>query len=77
MSMDGQEGQVEPLAIHPDYQRKGLGRAILTEGLRRLHAYGVRKAHIEVDCDNPAAISLYESVGYKPDYRVLFHGKEF
>jgi ribosomal protein S18 acetylase RimI-like enzyme len=77
MSMDGQEGQIEPLAVHPAYHRKGLGRALLTEGLRRLHTHGARNAHIEVDCDNPAAISLYELIGYKPDYQVLFHGREF
>src|SRR5687768_17359439 len=69
MSIGREQGQVEPLAVHPDYQRIGLGRAILTEGLRRLRVYGAQKAHLEVDCDNPAAISLYESVGYKPDYR--------
>lgn len=39
-------GMFEPVATHPEHQRKGLGRAALLEGLRRLKALGAEKAYV-------------------------------
>jgi ribosomal protein S18 acetylase RimI-like enzyme len=51
---------VEPLATVPAHRRLGLGRALLTEGLRRLHRMGATRAF--VGGFGPAANALYESV---------------
>jgi mycothiol synthase len=71
------EGQIEPMGVHPDYERLGLGRALLTESLRRLHDHGAATSHIEVYNDNPAARHLYESVGYRVTHRVWKYVREF
>jgi ribosomal protein S18 acetylase RimI-like enzyme len=54
-------GQIEPLGVHPDYQRLGLGRAVLLEGVRRLQAEGAATASIDTYKYNDPALALYQS----------------
>lgn len=63
-------GTFEPVATHPALQRRGYGRALLLDGLRRFAAAGMTYAIVGVDVDNPGAEALYRSVGFRPD-RVL------
>jgi ribosomal protein S18 acetylase RimI-like enzyme len=53
-------GYFEPVGTSPDYQRRGLGRAIMTEGLRRLKRMGALYATVAGYSE--AAIGLYRSV---------------
>jgi mycothiol synthase len=55
----------EPVGTHPDFLRKGLGRAVMLEGLRRLQQSGMRQAIVSTYEDNQAAIKLYESTGFQ------------
>jgi mycothiol synthase len=50
----------EPVATVPDHQRRGLGKAVMTEGLRRLQRMGAVAA--SVSGYSPAANALYRSV---------------
>jgi mycothiol synthase len=60
------EGHVDLLGTRPGYRTRGLGRAMLLEGLRRLQAAGVQVARIGVDAANPSGAGrLYESVGFR------------
>ncbi len=61
----GTHGQVEPLAVHPDYQQRGLGRALLLELFRRLQASGARRVSVEAYADEAAPRALYEAVGFR------------
>jgi len=63
-------GTFEPVATHPDLHRRGFGRALLMDGLRRFAAAGMTYAIVGVEVDNPSAEALYRSVGFRPD-RVL------
>jgi ribosomal protein S18 acetylase RimI-like enzyme len=53
-------GYFEPVATVPDHQRRGLGRALLTEGLRRLKRMGATRALVAGY--GVAANGLYQSV---------------
>ena len=52
-------GNFEPVGTHVEYQRMGLGRALLMEGFRRMARYGVTRSFM--DSDN----EFYRKVGFK------------
>lgn len=59
-------GVFEPVGCHPDFQRRGLGKAVMTEGLRRLHALGATTAYVGSGSkeQSPAANALYDGLGF-------------
>jgi len=56
-------GLFEPVGTNPDYWRKGLAKALIKEGFKRLKALGAEKAY--VDSYEEPAHSLYENAGFK------------
>ena len=56
-------GVFEPVGTHPDYQRLGLGKAMLIEGLRRLKDIGASCAYVESFGDDRKA--FYNSAGFE------------
>lgn len=71
-----QEGWVALLFTHPDFQRRGLARAMLLHGLDRLKDLGMDIAKIGVDAQNPfGARRLYESVGFEYLYTNIAYVK--
>ncbi|MFZ2098730.1 MAG: GNAT family N-acetyltransferase [Anaerolineales bacterium] len=66
----------EPVGTHPDFQRRGLGRAVLLEGLHRLQEHGMQSAIVSVLEDNLAAIKLYESVGFQVEKQLGTYEKD-
>lgn len=58
-------GLFEPVATHPDFQRLGLGKAVMAEGLRRMKAAGMKQAILGFDPNNVAARALYTSLGFR------------
>jgi ribosomal protein S18 acetylase RimI-like enzyme len=57
-------GLFEPVGVLPGFQGLGLGRALMTEGLRRLQRLGMRTAMVEYDATNTAAAALYRQIGF-------------
>jgi ribosomal protein S18 acetylase RimI-like enzyme len=70
-------GQIEPLGVHSDYRGLGLGRSILSEGLRRLSLCGADRVFVETDRYRNAALGLYEEVGFRPLHEVLVYRKDY
>jgi ribosomal protein S18 acetylase RimI-like enzyme len=70
-------GQIEPLGSHKDFRRYGLGRAALSEGLRRLQSLGVQKILVETDNYRNAAFKLYESFGFETKQDVHVYRKDY
>ncbi|MFW9991659.1 MAG: GNAT family N-acetyltransferase [Candidatus Odinarchaeota archaeon] len=66
----GMKGQEElSFGIHPDHRRKGLGKSLLTMSMNRVAKQG-KNMCLEVDTENPVAIHLYESLGFKEAARL-------
>jgi mycothiol synthase len=69
-------GLFEPVATHPDFQRRGLGKAVMAEGLRRLKAGGMRHAILGTDPSNEPAKALYRAMGFRVESKFVFYRKE-
>ncbi len=66
-------GLVEPVGTHPDFQRKGLARALLLAGLRQMQARGMQSVVIASAADHVASNTLYRSLGFEPISRELVY----
>lgn len=64
-------GGIGPLAVHPDFQRRGLGEAMLRWALSWFHGRGLRRAKLGVRADNTTAIALYRKLGFAVGQRGL------
>lgn len=69
------EAHVTNLAVDPDWQRRGLGRFLLTTMIERAKTAEMPKMTLEVRVDNAPAIALYHALGFrdgaiKPNYYI-------
>jgi ribosomal protein S18 acetylase RimI-like enzyme len=72
LSLEGERvGKVNLLGVHPDFQRRGLGEAMLRRSLAWFRQRGMRRAKLTVHSDNTAAIGLYRKLGFVPGQRGL------
>lgn len=55
---------LEPIGMHPDHRRRGLGKALIFEGLRRSVKHNPTLFYIGGAAYTPAANRLYDSTGY-------------
>jgi ribosomal protein S18 acetylase RimI-like enzyme len=62
---DGHRGWVYYVAIDPEHQRGGLGRAMMQTAEDWLIKRGVWKVQLLVRGDNTAAIGFYDRLGYR------------
>ena len=62
---DGRVAEFEPVGTHPDHQRRGLARALLTAGLDRFFDRGARTVQVYADAAEVPAEALYESIGFR------------
>lgn len=68
------EGYVSDVVLHPDYQRRGLGEAMMRWALAWFRRQGLESAALTVSTDNGPAIAMYRKLGFEPtekglDYR--------
>lgn len=69
-------GIFEPVCTHPDHLRRGLARALMTEGLLRLWDMGAAEAIVGTG-DMEAANGLYTSMGFTEAYKNWIWRKEW
>jgi GNAT superfamily N-acetyltransferase len=55
-------GLLEPMRVEDEYQRRGLARLLITNGLDRLARHGARRLKVSFETD--AARGLYFGVGF-------------
>ncbi len=59
------------LAVHPDYRRRGIGRALMEAALETVESLAWGWIGLEVRAENVAARRLYESLGFRVVGRTL------
>jgi len=52
------------VAVHPDYRRRGIARALTEAGLEYIRNHKISSAWLQVRADNPNASDLYLSEGF-------------
>jgi mycothiol synthase len=58
-------GYIDSLGVVPEHRRKGLGRALLLQGMRWLRANGQTTIELDAWGENERALPLYEGVGFR------------
>ncbi len=64
---EGHRGWLNYLAVAPQHQRRGYGRAIVAEAERLLRQAGCPKINLQVRTPNRQAIEFYRRIGYSID----------
>ena len=59
------ELQITFVAVHPLHQRKGLGKLLLTDLIRRSKSLKINHIHLEVKDNNESAKAFYKSMGFR------------
>lgn len=57
---------MEDICVHSDYHRKGIGKLIYNEILRRLKILGIESLELMVWSFNESAIQFYKNMGMNP-----------
>jgi len=66
-------GFINGIGIHPDFRRRGLGKALMLSSMKRAAKNGMKTMILEVDIDNYRAINLYRRVGFKKTQGSISH----
>ena len=61
-------GEIYVIAVDPDFQGLGLGRALVVSGLRHLEGKGLGVGMLYVDGGNTPAVTLYKEMGFTIDH---------
>lgn len=58
------EGQLNNIAVMPEYRGRGIGQRLMKEALAILKGYGDSEMNLEVRKSNRAARSMYTKLGF-------------
>jgi [ribosomal protein S18]-alanine N-acetyltransferase len=58
------KGHVVSVAVLPEHRKKGIGRALIEEGVTGVKLKKADELYLEVRCSNNEAIRLYEKLGF-------------
>jgi mycothiol synthase len=58
-------GYFEPVGTHPDFQRKGLARALMNHAMRLMREHSMERVRVCFNFQNEVAKNLYTSLGFQ------------
>jgi mycothiol synthase len=68
-------GYTDPIGTHARYQRRGLGKAVVTAGLRALQERGAETARLTTSSENVAMQRLAEAMGFRMVWESLWFSR--
>ena len=72
---DGRRGHIYHLAVHPDFQRQGIGRDLVQAAIDALNAEGITKALLVVFKANSGGNEFWESQGFTTRNDLIYRNK--
>ncbi len=66
-------GKVRVIGVHRDFQRRGLGEAMIRWSIAWFRERGAANVRLNVRVDNPPAFTLYRKLGFVPGRRGLLY----
>lgn len=70
-------GHLEPMGVHENFRRRGLGAALIAELLRRMARLGAERCLVEPERGPSPAVALYEARGFRTESRIHLCRKDF
>lgn len=67
------DAEIFMIAVHPDFQGKGLGRMLMDFCVKDLQREGVRSVYLDVAVNNTRALEFYRKYGFE----VVYTRKEY
>jgi ribosomal-protein-alanine N-acetyltransferase len=58
------KGHVISIAVLPQHQRQGVGRALVQEAMEAMLLYKAKECFLEVRASNTSAVNLYKKMGF-------------
>jgi ribosomal protein S18 acetylase RimI-like enzyme len=72
---DGRKGWINRLAVHPDYQRQGLGRRLIKESEDFFAELGIKVIACLIEGDNQASFATFAKAGYHYHEDIRYYSK--
>lgn len=67
---DGYRGWLNGVAVHPDYQRRGIAREMVHHAIAKLQSLGCLKVNLQIRDGNEAVVAFYETLGFDVEQRI-------
>ncbi len=67
---DGHRGWVYYVAVHPDFRKMGIGRALMEQAESGLVEIGCPKLNLQVRASDNEVLAFYKKLGYRVEARV-------
>ena len=77
LETDPGEYYLDSLAVHPDFRRMGIGRALMEDGIKIGLSKGFKQIALVADAGMPHLISIYASIGFVPAGHRYAFGTDF
>lgn len=69
---DGRTGFIHHTAVHPDYRRRHIGKAMVEMAIKYITESGINKTQIYCYIDNTTGQNFWKSLGFNRTENVLF-----
>ena len=73
---DSRRGYIYHLAVHPHFQRRGLGQALVQRCLDGLRALDIHKCHIFVYGQNESGLAFWRQAGWVQRFELVILSKD-
>lgn len=67
---DGYRGWLNGVAVHPEFQRRGIAKEMVHHAIAKLQSLGCLKVNLQIRDGNEAVVAFYETMGFEVEQRI-------